>query len=149
MTFSLETSSTMHKAKSVPGMAACFIALALLLGTAVQAQRRDVYLDNQGVVRWRDTREEVRLFGANYVIGASDYRAAGYVGADRKRMVDEDMAQFARMGWDGLRLTFWGDWEAADSTGNLLTNEYLDLLDYLIAKARERGIYMLLSPIQL
>ena len=32
-------------------------------------------------------------------------------------MIDEDMAQFARMGWDGLRLTFWGDWEASDTRG--------------------------------
>src|SRR5207237_658899 len=59
-----------------------------------------------------------------------------------------DMAQFARMGWDGLRLTFWGDWEASDSDGNLIANDHLDLLDYLIARARERGIYMLFSPIQ-
>jgi hypothetical protein len=80
---------------------------------------------------------------------ASDYRAAGYVHADRKRMIDEDMAQFARMGWDGLRLTFWGDWEASDSAGNLIANDHLDLLDYLIARAKERGIYMLFSPIQL
>ena len=121
------------------------IGLACLL--VLQAQL--VTLDKEGVVRWRDTHEEVRLFGANYVIGASDYRAAGYVGADRKRMVDVDMAQFARMGWDGLRLTFWGDWEAADGDGNLIANDYLDLLDYLIARARERGIFMLLSPIQL
>jgi hypothetical protein len=113
------------------------------------AQNRAVYVDKDGVMRWRDNRQELALFGANYVIGASDYRAGGYVRADRKRMIDEDMAQWARMGWDGLRLTFWGDWEAADSAGNLLTNEYLDLLDYLIARARERGIYMLLSPIQL
>src|SRR5213076_392072 len=63
--------------------------------------------------------------------------------------IDEDMAQFARMGWDGLRLTFWGDWEASDSAGNLIANDHLDLQDYLIARARERGIYMLLSPIQL
>src|SRR5439155_163282 len=69
--------------------------------------------------------------------------------ADRKKMIDEDMAQFARMGWDGLRLTFWGDWEASDSAGNLITNDHLDLQDYLIARARERGIYMLFSPIQL
>ncbi len=121
------------------------IGLACLLALQTQA----VYLDNEGVVRWRGTRAEVALFGANYVIGASDYRAAGYVGADRKRMIDEDMAQFARMGWDGLRLTFWGDWEASDSAGNLIANDQLDLLDYLIARARERGIYMLLSPIQL
>ena len=111
---------------------------------------RPVYLDSAGVVRWRDDRQEVALFGANYVIHtASDYRAAGYVHADRKRMIDEDMAQFARMGWDGLRLTFWGDWEASDSAGNLIANDHLDLLDYLIARARERGIYMLFSPIQL
>jgi hypothetical protein len=111
---------------------------------------RAVYLDNQGVVRWRDNRQEVTLFGANYVLPtASDYRAAGYLHADRKTMIEEDMAQFARMGWDGLRLTFWGDWEASDSAGNLIANDHLDLQDYLIARARERGIYMLFSPIQL
>ena len=130
-------------------MAALFIALACAVTTPLAAQNRVVYVDNEGVMRWRDTRQELALFGANYVIGASDYRAGGYVHADRKRMIDDDMAHFARMGWDGLRLTFWGDWEASDSVGNLLSNEYLDLLDYLIVKARERGIYMLLSPIQL
>src|SRR4029079_18216764 len=112
--------------------------------------RRAVYLDSAGVVRWQDDRREVALFGANYVLPtASDYRAAGYVHGDRKKMIDEDMAQFARMGWDGLRLTFWGDWEASDSAGNLIANDHLDLQDYLIARARERGIYMLFSPIQL
>ena len=111
---------------------------------------RAVYLDEQGVVRWRDDNREVTLFGANYVLPtASDYRAAGYLHADRKRMIDEDMAHFARMGWDGMRLTFWGDWEASDSAGNLIDNDHLDLFDYLIARARERGIYMLFSPIQL
>src|SRR5438046_3714262 len=122
------------------------------LSSAAGAQRADraVFLDNQGVVRWRDDKQEVTLFGANYVLPtASDYRAAGYLHADRKKMIDEDMAQFARMGWDALRLTFWGDWEASDSAGNLIANDHLDLLDYLIARARERGIYMLFSPIQL
>ncbi|MDP3772947.1 MAG: hypothetical protein Q8Q85_01640, partial [Gemmatimonadales bacterium] len=119
-------------------------------GAAPAPASRAVYLDNEGVVRWRDDRQEVTLFGANYVIHtASDYRAAGYVHGDRKRMIDEDMAQFARMGWDGLRLTFWGDWEVSDSAGNLIANDHLDLLDYLVARARERGIYMLFSPIQL
>jgi hypothetical protein len=138
---------------------AALVALAAFL-PAAQAQRavgaapapanRAVYLDSAGVVRWRDDRQEITLFGANYVLPtASDYRAAGYVHADRKHMIDEDMAQFARMGWDGLRLTFWGDWEASDSAGNLIANDHLDLLDYLIARARQRGIYMLFSPIQL
>src|SRR5437867_3343857 len=129
-----------------------FLAALATLASSVQAQRADrpVYLDNEGVVRWRDNNQEVTLFGANYVLPtASDYRAAGYLHADRKKMIDEDMAQFARMGWDGLRLTFWGDWEASDSAGNLIANDHLDLQDYLIARARERGIYMLFSPIQL
>jgi len=123
--------------------------IALASSAQAQVANRGVYLDKQGVVRWRDDQKEVSLFGANYVLPtASDYRAAGYLRADRKKMIDEDMAQFARMGWDGLRLTFWGDWEASDSDGNLIANDHLDLLDYLIARARERGIYMLFSPIQ-
>ena len=132
-----------------------FLLLVVLVtlvspGTAQRALNRAVYVDNQGVIRWSDDRTEVTLFGANYVLPtASDYRAAGYLHADRKKMIAEDMAQFARMGWDGLRLTFWGDWEASDSAGNLIANDHLDLLDDLIARARERGIYMLFSPIQL
>jgi hypothetical protein len=116
-------------------------SLALLFG-GTQAQEpaaasRAVLLDRQGVIRWADTRAEVALFGANYVLpSASDYRAAGYLHADRKRMIEEDMAHFARLGWDGLRLTFWGDWEASDSAGNLVANDHLDLLDWLIARAR-------------
>lgn len=131
------------------------LLLFSLVSATIEAQvprpaNRDVYLDGSGVIRWRDDRKEIALFGANYVLPtASDYRAAGYVGADRKRMIDDDMAHFARMGWDGIRLAFWGDWEAADSAGNLLLNDHLDLLDYLIAQARQRGIYMLFSPIQL
>jgi hypothetical protein len=121
-----------------------------LAGPVAAQANRTVYLDTHGVIRWTDDRSEVALFGANYVLPtASDYRAAGYLHADRKKMIDEDMAHFARMGWDGLRLTFWGDWEASDSAGNLIANEHLDLQDYLIARARERGIYMLFSPIQI
>jgi hypothetical protein len=118
--------------------------------SASPTANRAVYLDKDGVIRWRDNRQEVALFGANYVLPtASDYRAAGYVHGDRKRMIDEDMAHFARMGWDAMRLTFWGDWEASDSAGNLIANDHLDLQDHLIARARERGIYLLFSPIQL
>ena len=132
---------------------ACLAAPVTVLhsqSAAAARASRGVYLDSAGVVRWQDNRQEVTLFGANYVLPtASDYRAAGYLHADRKKMIDEDMAHFARMGWDGMRLTFWGDWEASDSIGNLIANDHLDLQDYLIARARERGIYLLLSPIQL
>ncbi len=109
---------------------------------------RAVYLDRTGVVRWSDNNEEVRLFGANYcVMSGSDYRMAGLVSQNRKAMIDEDLAQFARMGWTALRLCSWGDWENSDREGNLVDNEHVDLLDYVVAKARERGIYLLLTPI--
>ena len=113
-------------------------------GAAVRA----LYLDKTGVIRWRDSNAEVALYGANYcIMSGSDYRMAGLVSSDRKAMVDEDLAQFARLGWTALRLCTWGDWENADRAGNLIPNDHLDLLDYVIAKARERGIYLLLTPI--
>ena len=132
------------------------LALSITIVGAVRGQRpsnappapRSVYVDSVGVIRWTDTREEVRLFGANYAItSSSDYRAAGYLTSDRKRVIDEDVAHFARMGWDGMRLAFWGDWQASDRAGNLIANDHLDLVDYLVAKARERGIYILFNPI--
>src|SRR5665213_4459939 len=109
---------------------------------------RAAYLDKAGVVRWRDSGEELALYGANYcIMSGSDYRMAGLVATDRKPMIDEDMAQFARMGWTALRLCSWGDWENADRAGNLIVNDHVDLLDYLIARAHDRGIYILLTPI--
>ncbi len=132
-----------------------FLLLLATLSSDATGQRpasaprpRSVFLDPQGVIRWQDNRQEVALYGANYTLpSASDYRAAGYLKADRKKMIEEDMAHFARMGWDGLRLSFWGDWENADKAGNLVQNDHLDLQDYLIAQARARGIYILFSPI--
>jgi hypothetical protein len=109
---------------------------------------RSVYMDSKGVVRWADNKQEVALFGANYSLPyGCDYRAAGYVGSDRKKLVEQDMAHFARMGWKGMRLCLWGDFEITDKDGNLVQNDHLDLTDYSIAKAKERGIYILLSPI--
>ncbi|HEY4975502.1 MAG TPA: hypothetical protein VII41_17955 [Steroidobacteraceae bacterium] len=131
--------------------AACLAALASSVhaaGIADEVAQRAAYVDPAGTIRWRDNRQEVALYGANYcIMSGSDYRMAGLVAGERKRMIDEDMAQFARMGWTALRLCSWGDWENADPAGNLIVNEHVDLLDYLIARARERGIYILLTPI--
>jgi len=121
----------------------------MLLAAALAATAAElVYVDDSGVMRWHADDHEVALFGANYCLpSASDYRAAGYVGADRKQLVEKDLLHFARMGWDGLRLSFWGDWENADLEGNLIVNDHLDVMDYVIAEAKKRGIYILLSPI--
>lgn len=82
-----------------------FAFVALLLPTALPAQAPAVCavrVDSAGVIRWQDSGKEVALFGANYTLpSASDFRAAGNLGLDRKRLIDDDLAHFARMGWDG------------------------------------------------
>lgn len=123
------------------------ICLFLSFATLLQAQEL-VYIDKSGVIRWQKDRKEVSLFGANYCLpSACDYRAAGYVGGDRKQMIQEDLDHFKRMNWDGLRLCLWGDYQNSDRQGNLMDNDHLDLFDFLIAEAAKRDIYMLLSPI--
>lgn len=118
-----------------------------MLAAVLQAQEL-VYSDAEGTIRWKKNKQEVSLFGANYCLpSACDFRAAAYMGGERKQMIAEDMEHFKRMNWDGLRLCFWGDFQNTDRDGNLLDNEHLDLLDCLIAEAAKRDIYMLLSPI--
>ena len=127
------------------------LLLLALVGATVLHAAELVYQDAQGVIRYKATNKEVAVFGANYCLpSASDYRAAHRVAPTleaKKAMIDVDMEHFARMGFRALRLSFWGDWENSDKEGNLLDNEHLELLDYLIAKASERDILMLFSPI--
>ena len=130
----------------------CFLLTASSAAHARDADSdstpRSVSVDHAGVVRWQDSGEELALYGANYcIMSGSDYRMSGLVGHDRKAMIEEDMGQFARMGWRALRLCSWGDWENADAAGNLIANEHVELLDYVVAAARKRGIYILLTPI--
>lgn len=123
------------------------IVLALAV-TAPGVAEEAVYLDDVGVIRWRADASEVALFGACYCLpSASDYRAAGYLGVDRKRLIERDMAHFARLGWDAMRLAIWGDWENSDREGNLVANDHLDLMDYALFQAKQRGISMLFTPI--
>lgn len=107
-----------------------------------------VYQDKDGNIRWVKDNSRVALYGANYCLpSACDFRAAAYVDGNRDSMIMEDLDHFKRMGWDGLRLCFWGDWQNTDKRGNLIYNEHLRLLERLISEASKRGIYMLLSPI--
>jgi hypothetical protein len=133
--------------------AAAVLAFLAAAGAAAgapvdKASKELIYVDPAGVMRWRTSDVEVAMLGANYCLpSASDYRSAAAVGADKKRLIEQDMTHFARMGWDALRLSFWGDWENCDREGNLIANDHLDLLDYLIFQAKRRDLHMLLSPI--
>jgi len=126
------------------------LLLTVVVCTAFRGADDKVHVDENGVIRWSDTHTEVSLFGANYCLpSACDYRAPSYIGegGNRKAMIREDLDHFKRMTFDGLRVCFWGDRQNSDADGNLVVNDHLDLMCYLISEATERDIYMLLCPI--
>ena len=119
----------------------------LFLGAnlSVAQEKQSVYIDKKGVMRWTDTHQEASFFGVNYTLPfAHAYRAEGYLNKDRKEAIDKDVYHFARLGFNAYRLHIW-DVEISDRQGNLLENEHLDLLDYLISKLKERNIKIVLT----
>ena len=124
----------------------CLLFLKLFSATSSFAQEKPaVYIDNKGVMRWSDTRKEAAFFGVNYTLPfAFSYRATGYLNKDRKESIDKDVYHFARLGFNAYRVHIW-DAEISDGNGNLLENDHLDLLDYLISKLKERNIKIVLT----
>lgn len=96
-------------------------------------------------MRRNDTKEEVSYYGTNYTLPfAHAYRAVGNLGIDRKDAIDRDVYHLSRLGFNGFRLHLW-DVELADSVGNLIENDHLDLLDYLISQLEKEGIDIILT----
>lgn len=129
-------------------LSAAIAALAGLTASAdrgAERQKYRVYVDDQGVMRRSDTDAEVSYYGTNYTVPfAHAYRALGYLGKDRKEAIRRDVQQMARLGLNAFRLHLW-EAEIADSAGNLIENDHLDLLDFLIAELEERGIDIVLT----
>jgi hypothetical protein len=120
----------------------------LLKSTALSAQSPDrVYVDQQGVLRWKQKDQEAAFFGVNYTVPfAYGYRSHQALGIDHEKAIDQDVYHLARLGCDAFRVHVW-DTEITDSVGNLLENEHLRLFDYLIARLKERNIKIFLTPI--
>ena len=67
-----------------------------------------VYVDKQGAMRWSKTKEEVSLFGTNYTVPfAHAYRVIQQKGLDHKKVMDQDVYHFARLGFDAFRVHVW------------------------------------------
>jgi hypothetical protein len=104
-----------------------------------------VFVDSKGVMRWSNSEKEASFFGVNYTLPfAFSYRAAGYLDIDRKSAIDQDVYHFARLGFNAFRIHIW-DVEISGNDGSLIVNDHLDLLDYLISKLSERGIYTVIT----
>lgn len=85
------------------------------------------------------------LYGVNYTVPfAHAYRALGRLGVDRKAAIERDVYHMSRLGLNAFRLHLW-DVELTDSVGNLLSNDHLDLLDYLLAQLEKRGISVIIT----
>lgn len=110
-------------------------------------QKQNVFVDGSGIMRWEKSNEEVKLFGVNYTTPfAYSYRAQKKLGLNLKQAIDLDVAQMVRLGFDAFRVHVW-DKEITDSIGNIVANEHLDLLDYLLWKLQSNGIKSILTPI--
>ncbi|OEY74065.1 cellulase family glycosylhydrolase [Salegentibacter salarius] len=113
-----------------------------------QAQgKEDVYVDDNGLMRWGHNNEEVKGFGVNYSVPfAHAYRSGQKLNIDLKEAIDKDVYHFSRLGFDLYRIHVW-DTEISDEEGNLIENENLELFDYLLKKLKERDINFVITPI--
>lgn len=129
--------------KCILGLFACFFFLAVF----AQADKNvpTIYVDKQGVMRWSDTKQEASFFGVNYTTPfAHAYRALQYKEIDHKEAIDRDVYHLVRLGFNAYRIHIW-DVEIADGEGNLLENEHLELLDYLLFRLQENGVRILIT----
>jgi hypothetical protein len=130
-----------------------FLALSIAVANQVVAQtvkngrKGDVFVDDSGVMRWSQNKEEVKGFGVNYSVPfAHAFRSGKKMGADLKKEMQNDVYHFSRLGFDLYRIHIW-DTEISDAEGNLLKNEHLDHFDFLINELKQRGINFVLTPI--
>ena len=123
------------------------IILFLLNGASAQHTRDQISIDEQGIMRWTKDNTEVKGFGINYTVPfAYAYRNGKKMGVDLKAAIDQDIYQFARLGFDLFRVHVW-DTEISDTLGNLLQNEHLELFDYLLAQLKKHKINAIITPI--
>ena len=109
--------------------------------------KNEVYVDNDGVMRYENTNKEIKGFGVNYTVPfAHAYRAAKRMNIDPYKAIDNDVYHFSRLGFDLYRVHVW-DTEISDTLGNLIENEHLKLFDYLLKKLQEKDINYIITPI--
>ena len=98
-----------------------------------------VILDAQG--------QTVRLFGVNYYAPFNhNYYNIAELGKNHYRAVDEDFRHFHELGVRFIRIHLY-DREITDFEGHLVENGNLDVLDYVLKKCEDEGIFLMITPI--
>jgi hypothetical protein len=108
----------------------------------------------QDATLFHEDGSEVALWGLNFQSAMSwewgrsrrDGRPRSFDSSDWKSIVDRGFDEIQQMGCEVIRIHLCpGDF--ADSEGNLVENEWLDMVDYTIAECHRRGIYISFSLI--
>ncbi|HYV53406.1 MAG TPA: membrane or secreted protein, partial [Chitinophagaceae bacterium] len=131
-----------------------FSVFILLISSTSFAQRNNaknnnatIYIDKNGVMRWKSNDNEASFFGVNYTTPfAYAYRAHKALNVDLEKAIQQDVYHMARIGLDAFRVHVW-DNEISDVSGNLLENEHLRLFDFLLAELKKRNIKTIITPI--
>ena len=123
-----------------------FFWFVILVNFYLSFGQPSTFVDEKGNWKWLQTHKEVRVFGVNYTLPfAHGYRAISYLDINHKEAIDKDVYHMARLGIDGFRVHIW-DAEVTNAEGNLIQTPQLDLLDYTLAKLKERGIKTVITP---
>jgi hypothetical protein len=97
-----------------------------------------------GILRYPDGKE-VALWGVNYYPQSwEQYESLRRLGVDPRRSIDEDLEDFVQTGINIIRIHVF-DTEISDANGNLVLNDHLNVLDYLVAQCDRKGIYLMLT----
>ena len=137
----------MQKTFKLIPYAVLVILMIVILPVKAAQHKGLVYIDDKGVLCWEDTHKEASLFGVNYIPSFhTGYYEMKKLGLSPKQAIDLDVAQMVRLGFNAFRIHLW-DVEISDSLGNLVENEHLDVLYYLLAKLAENGIVSIITPL--
>lgn len=90
---------------------------------------------------------EVALWGVNYYPQSwFQFVHMKRLGVDMKATIRQDLDHLQQMGVEIIRIHVF-DREITDSEGNIVENEHIDLLDFLVAECSRRDIYLMFTPI--
>ncbi len=127
----------------------CALFLLASSSMSLAAERSpSIYVDDDGVMRWSASHKEVALFGVNYTTPfAYAFRAHQRLGIPIEKGIDADVYHLARLGLDAYRVHVW-DREISDAEGNVIANDHVRAFDYLLSRLEQRGIRIILTPLQ-
>jgi len=120
---------------------------ALFCSVNAQTNTDQVYVDENGVMRWSIDNSELHGFGVNYTLPfAHEYRMAKKSGFIPEDVIRQDVYHMARLDLDFYRVHVW-DTEISDTLGNLIDNDHLRLLDFTLSEMKKRGMRFIITPL--